>query len=35
MTKDDLIKTLKDDLEIQKEIVALKAVKDPPPNIPP
>jgi len=35
MTKDDLIKTLKDDLEIQKEIVALKAVKEPPPDIPP
>lgn len=35
MTKNELIITLKDDLEIQKEIVALKAVKEPPPDIPP
>ena len=35
MTKDALIATLKNDLEIQKEIVALKAVKVPPMDIPP
>ena len=34
MTKNELIKTLKDDLEVQKEIVALKAVTKPPPIFP-
>ncbi len=35
MTKEELIRTLKEDLEIKKEIVALKAVKEPPADIPP
>ena len=35
MTKDELIGTLKNDLEIQKEIVGLTAVKEPPADIPP
>jgi len=35
MTKEDLIRTLKEDLEVKKEIVALKAVKEPPLDIPP
>ncbi|GAH10574.1 unnamed protein product, partial [marine sediment metagenome] len=35
MTRDELIETLKHDLEIQKEIVALKAVKEPPKDTPP
>ena len=35
MTRDELIATLKNDLEIRKEIVGLKAVKEPPTHIPP
>lgn len=35
MTKDEVVGTLKNDLEIQKEIVGLKAVKEPPADIPP
>ena len=34
MTKDELIGTLKNDLEIRKEIIGLKAVKEPPADIP-
>lgn len=34
MTKDELVRTLKEDLEIKKEIVALKAVNEPPSDIP-
>lgn len=35
MTKKELIRTLKEDLQVKKEIVALKTVKEPPPDIPP
>ena len=35
MTKDELIGTLKNDLEIRKEIVGLKAVEETPTDIPP
>jgi len=34
VTKDELIRTLKEDLEVKKEVVALKAVKEAPKNIP-
>ncbi len=34
MTKEELIRTLKEDLGIQKEIIALRAAKEPPANIP-
>lgn len=34
MTKDELIRTLKEDLKVKKEIVALKAMKQTPPDIP-
>jgi uncharacterized protein (DUF169 family) len=34
MTKAELVRTLKEDLEVNKEIIALKVVKEPPPNIP-
>lgn len=34
MTKDELIHTLKDDLKIKKEIIAIKAMKQPPSDIP-
>ncbi|MBW1824081.1 MAG: DUF169 domain-containing protein, partial [Deltaproteobacteria bacterium] len=34
MTKDELIRTLKEDLEVKKEVVALKAVKMVPADIP-
>ena len=34
MTKEELIRSLKEDLGIQKEIIALKAVKEPPADIP-
>lgn len=35
MTKDELVRTLKEDLEIKKEIVTLKAVSEIPSDIPP
>ena len=35
MTKDELVRTLKEDLGIKKEVVALKAVNEPPSDIPP
>ena len=34
MTKDELIQTLKDDLKIKKEIIAVKAMKQAPSDIP-
>lgn len=34
MTKDELLRTLKEDLELKKEVVALKAVKEVPADIP-
>jgi uncharacterized protein (DUF169 family) len=35
MTKNELIRTLKEDLKVKKEILAIKAVKDAPKDIPP
>lgn len=35
MTKEELIRTLKEDLEVKKEVIALKAVKEPPAGVPP
>ena len=35
MKKEELIRTLKDDLQVKKEIVALKAVKEPPAEVSP
>ena len=34
MTKDEVIQTLKGDLKVKKEIIAVKAVKHPPTDIP-
>ena len=34
MTKDELIQALKEDLKVKKEIIAVKAVKQAPSDIP-
>jgi uncharacterized protein (DUF169 family) len=34
MTKTELVQTLREDLKVKKEIIAVKAVKQPPPDIP-
>ena len=34
MTKDELLRTLKEDLRVKKEILAVKAVKEAPKDIP-